>query len=71
MKKTLIALLTLTAAGSAFAGDTYIRNGNIYNNEGGWNVEAGVAQGSDLFKDQKHNTAPILNGGYHGDDFNA
>ncbi|MDF5415546.1 MipA/OmpV family protein, partial [Vibrio parahaemolyticus] len=56
MKKTLIALLTLTAAGSAFAGDTYIRNCNIYNNEGCWNVEAGVAQGSDLFKDQKHNT---------------
>lgn len=71
MKKTLIALLTLTAAGSAVAGDTYIRNGNIYNNEGGWNAEVGVAHGSDLFKDQKYNTAPILNGGYHGDDFNA
>ncbi|EKM23733.1 outer membrane protein OmpV [Vibrio sp. HENC-03] len=71
MNKTIIALLTLTAAGTATAGDTYIRNGNIYNNEGGWMVEAGVVQASDLFKDQKHNTAPVLNGGYHGEDFNA
>ncbi|HBH7868255.1 TPA: outer membrane protein OmpV [Vibrio parahaemolyticus] len=71
MNKTLIALLTLAAAGTATAGDTYIRNGNIYNNQGGWVAEVGVAQGSDLFKDQKHNTAPILNGGYHGEDFNA
>ncbi|MDW1918187.1 MipA/OmpV family protein, partial [Vibrio sp. Vb0349] len=68
MNKTLIALLTLAAAGTATAGDTYIRNGNIYNNQGGWVAEVGVAQGSDLFKDQKHNTAPILNGGYHGED---
>ncbi|HCG7064009.1 TPA: MipA/OmpV family protein, partial [Vibrio parahaemolyticus] len=54
MNKTLIALLTLAAAGTATAGDTYIRNGNIYNNQGGWVAEVGVAQGSDLFKDQKH-----------------
>ncbi|MCY9843055.1 outer membrane protein OmpV [Vibrio caribbeanicus] len=71
MKKILFTLAALSTTGSAFAGDTYIRNGHVYNNEGGWMVEAGVVHGSDLFKDQKHNTAPVLNGGYHGDDFNA
>lgn len=57
MNKTIIALLTLTAAGTATAGDTYIRNGNIYNNEGGWMVEAGVVQASDLSKTKTQHCA--------------
>ncbi|TKB55028.1 outer membrane protein OmpV [Ferrimonas aestuarii] len=69
-----IALLATAAllSGHAFAdGDTYIRNGNIYSHQGQYFAGAGVVTGSKFYKGQDHQTAAYLNGGYHGDDFNA
>lgn len=72
MKKTCLVISTLLLANSAFAADnTYIRNGNIYSHEGQFFVGAGAATGSEFYKGQDHKTAAYVNGGYHGEDFNA
>lgn len=72
MKQLTILISTLVAATAVHAaGDTYIRNGNIYTKENSWIAELGAAGASDLFKDQKHNAALLGNFGYQGEDFNA
>ncbi|KFI12168.1 MipA/OmpV family protein [Vibrio coralliilyticus] len=72
MKKLTILVSTLVAATAAHAaGDTYIRNGNIYTKENSWIAELGGAGVSDLYKDQKHNATLLGNFGYQGEDFNA
>ncbi|OLQ77747.1 hypothetical protein BIT28_05285 [Photobacterium proteolyticum] len=70
MKKLALFIAASLLSSQAFAGDTYIRNGNIYTNEGAGFVEAGVVTGSELYKGQDKTTAVVLNGGYHGEDFN-
>lgn len=72
MKKLTILVSTLVVATAAHAaGDTYIRNGNIYTKENSWIAELGGAGVSDLYKDQKHNATLLGNFGYQGEDFNA
>lgn len=71
MKTWVLAAAATLLSGTTIAAETYIRNGNVYSHEGKWNAEAGVATTSDLFKGQKHSVVPLLNFGYHGDDFNA
>lgn len=72
MKKVALLVTTLAVASAAHAaGDTYIRNGNIYTKQNSWIVEAGAAGVSDLYQGQKHNVAPLLNFGYHGEDLNV
>ncbi|SON53252.1 Outer membrane protein OmpV [Vibrio tapetis subsp. tapetis] len=74
LKKTTLVISCLSAltAGSAFAdaNTTYIRNGNIYTNEGAWFVEAGGAKSSEFYDGQDKTAGFLLNGGYHGEDFN-
>ncbi|WP_428772244.1 MipA/OmpV family protein [Vibrio sp.] len=80
MKYLPLVLITLGVANGAVAGDTYIRNGQIYNNEGGWIAEFGASYASDLYKQEKstykfgfgskNRFGPVLNAGYHGEDFN-
>ncbi len=71
--KTLCLLITTTLLSShAFAeGNTYIRNGNIYSHQGQYFAGAGAVTGSKFYKGQDHQTAAYVNGGYHGEDFNA
>lgn len=71
MKKLALLISATLLASHAYAGDTYIRNGNIYTHEGSWIVGAGAAYSNDLYKGQDKNWAPMLNFGYHGEDFNA
>ncbi|MFW7522766.1 outer membrane protein OmpV [Vibrio ostreicida] len=66
-----ILMVTTTATTAYAAGDTYIRNGNIYTQENSWVAELGGAGVSDLFKGQKHNATVLGNFGYQGEDFNA
>ncbi len=70
MKKCVI-LMAMLASASAAASDTYIRNGQIYSHEGQWVAEAGVGVTSKLYKGQDDTVFPVLNVGYHGEDFNA
>ena len=58
-------------ANAAYAGDSYIRNGNIYNKENSWVAELGAAGMTDLYTGQKHNVAPLANFGYQGEDLNV
>lgn len=71
MKKLALVIAVSLLSSQALAGETYIRNGNIYSNEGDGFVEAGVVSGSELYKGQDKTTAVVLNGGYHGEDFNV
>ncbi|GIU05242.1 MULTISPECIES: outer membrane protein OmpV [unclassified Shewanella] len=72
MKKTCLVISTLLLTNSVFAADnTYIRNGNIYSHEGQFFAGAGAATGSEFYKGQDHKTGVYINGGYHGEDFNA
>jgi outer membrane protein len=72
MKTLCIAISAILMSTHAMADDnSYIRNGNIYSHQGQYFVGAGVATGSKFFKGQDDQTAAYLNGGYHGDDFNA
>ncbi|PCE67492.1 MULTISPECIES: MipA/OmpV family protein [Salinivibrio] len=70
MKKLAIVIAAI-ASSTAYAGDTYIRNGNIYSHEGQAVAEVGISTKSDLYKGQDDNTYLNLNLGYYGDDFNA
>ncbi|MDX1280082.1 outer membrane protein OmpV [Shewanella colwelliana] len=72
MKKLCFAITAILISSHAVAeGNTYIRNGNIYSHQGQYFAGAGAATGSELYKGQDHKTAVYLNGGYHGEDFNA
>ncbi|ELR63838.1 Outer membrane protein OmpV [Photobacterium marinum] len=71
MKKLALIITASLLSTHALAGETYIRNGNIYTHEGAGFVEAGVVTGSELYKGQDKTTGALLNGGYHGEDFNA
>ena len=42
MKKLTLMITAITMANAAYAGDTYIRNGNIYNKENSWVAELGA-----------------------------
>ncbi|WP_261816603.1 outer membrane protein OmpV [Vibrio gallicus] len=66
-----ISAILLSHAALADAGNTYIRNGNIYSHEGKGFVGGGVITASKYYKGQKHQTTAYLNGGYHGEDFNV
>lgn len=71
MKNIAVLFSTLAAASAVHAaGEAYILNGNIYTKQNTWIVEAGVAGTSDLYKEQDDSVVPLLNFGYHGDDFN-
>ncbi|OOF23121.1 hypothetical protein BZJ17_04760 [Salinivibrio sp. IB574] len=70
MKKLAIVIAAI-ASSTAYAGDTYIRNGNIYSHEGQAVVGVGIGTTSDLYKDQDLVTYPQFNIGYHGENFNA
>ena len=71
MKKLcLIISVTLMSSHAMAENNTYIRNGNIYSHQGQFFAGAGVATGSEFYKDQDHKTGVYLNGGYHGEDFN-
>lgn len=72
MKKISIAISAILLSNTAFAaGDTYVRNGNVYSHQGQFSVGAGVMTGSEFYKEQDDKTAAYLNAGYHGEDFNA
>ena len=73
MNKIYFAISAILLSNAAFAegGNTYIRNGNIYSHQGQFFAGAGAATGSELYKGQDHKTGFYLNGGYHGEDFNA
>ncbi|MEZ8140898.1 hypothetical protein A1OO_15600 [Enterovibrio norvegicus FF-33] len=72
MKNIVVLFSTLAAASAVHAaGDTYILNGSIYTKQNTWIAEAGVAGISDLYKEQDDSVVPVLNFGYHGDDFNV
>tara|TARA_R110000796_G_scaffold81836_12_gene180147 strand:- start:24636 stop:25409 length:774 start_codon:yes stop_codon:yes gene_type:complete len=72
MKKICFAISAIVMSSHVMAQDnTYIRNGNIYSNQGQYFVGAGVATGSKFFKGQDDQTGVYFNGGYHGEDFNA
>lgn len=70
MKKLTIIIAAIVSS-TAYAGETYIRNGNIYSHEGQAVAEVGINTTSDLYKNQDDNTYLNLNLGYHGEDFNA
>lgn len=72
MKSICFAISAILMSSQAMAQDNaYIRNGNIYSHQGQYFVGGGVATGSKMFKGQDHQTGAYLNGGYHGEDFNA
>lgn len=73
MKKICLTLSALLLSGHALAdtANTYIRNGNIYTHENAFFIGGGVITGSKFYKGQDHQTAPYINGGYHGEDLNA
>lgn len=71
MKKLTLIITAITMANAAYASDTYIRNGNIYNKENSWVAELGAGGMTDLYKGQKHNVAPLANFGYQGEDLNV
>ncbi|CZF86649.1 outer membrane protein OmpV [Grimontia marina] len=71
MNKSALLFSILAAAPAVQAANqTYILNGNIYSKQSSWIAEAGVAATSDLYKEQDHSVVPLLNFGYHGEDFN-
>lgn len=69
--KKLAIIIAAIASNAAYAGDTYIRNGNIYSHEGQAVAEVGISTTSDLYKSQDDTTYLNLNLGYRGEDFNA
>lgn len=73
MKKSLLLLLPVLVSATAAhaAGDTYIRNGNIYTKQDSWVAEIGGAGASDLFKAQNKNASMLFNFGYHSEDYNV
>jgi outer membrane protein len=72
MKTLCLLISTALLSTHAFAeANTYIRNGNIYSHQGQFFIEAGAVTGSELYKGQDNKTAIYVNGGYHGEDFNA
>ncbi|WP_415752745.1 MipA/OmpV family protein [Salinivibrio proteolyticus] len=71
MMKKLAIIIAAIASSAAYAGDTYIRNGNIYSHEGQAVASIGVGVTSDLYKDQDKNIYPQFNLGYNGENFNA
>ncbi|WP_076408023.1 outer membrane protein OmpV [Shewanella sp. UCD-KL12] len=72
MKKICFAISAILLSNSALAaGDTYIRNGNIYSHQGQFFAGASAITGSEFYKGQDHKTGVLVNGGYHGEDFNA
>ncbi|CAM2811266.1 MipA/OmpV family protein [Vibrio rarus] len=73
MKKIGLAIsaIVLSHAALADTGNAYIRNGNVYSHEGQGFIGAGLVTGGKYYKGQKHQTALYINGGYHGEDFNA
>ncbi|USD37548.1 MULTISPECIES: outer membrane protein OmpV [Ferrimonas] len=73
MKKLCFVISAALLSSHAFAdaGNTYIRNGNVYSHQGQYFAGAGVITGSKFYKGQDHQTGAYLNGGYHGEDFNA
>ncbi|WP_028108028.1 MipA/OmpV family protein [Ferrimonas futtsuensis] len=72
MKQIALLVTAALISGQALAeGNTYIRNGNIYSHEGSYFAGAGVVTGSKFYKGQDHQSGVYLNGGYHGEDFNA
>ncbi|OBT16803.1 hypothetical protein A9264_11075 [Vibrio sp. UCD-FRSSP16_10] len=73
MKKLCLvaAALLLSQSALADAGNTYIRNGNVYSHQGQAFVGGGLVTASKFYKGQKHQVSAYLNGGYHGEDFNA
>lgn len=72
MKKICFAITAILISSHAAAEEnTYIRNGNIYTHQGQYFAGAGVATGSEFYKGQDKKTGVYLNGGYHGEDFNA
>ncbi|WP_261836799.1 outer membrane protein OmpV [Vibrio ishigakensis] len=73
MKKICLTISAILLSSHAMA-DTntaYVRNGNIYTHENQAFIGGGVITGSKFYKGQDHQTAAYLNGGYHGEDFNA
>lgn len=72
MKKFCIVITSILISSHAFAeSNTYIRNGNVYSHQNQFFAGVGVATGSKFYKGQDHQTGAYLNGGYHGEDFNA
>ncbi|MCP3129762.1 outer membrane protein OmpV [Shewanella sp. KJ2020] len=72
MKKLCFVITSILLSTHAFAeSNTYIRNGNIYSHENQFFAGVGVVTGSQFYKGQDHQTRAYLNGGYHGEDFNA
>lgn len=72
MKKLCIVITSVLISSHALAeSNTYIRNGNVYSHQNQFFAGGGVATGSQFYKGQDHQTGVYLNGGYHGEDFNA
>ncbi|KIO38289.1 MipA/OmpV family protein [Shewanella sp. cp20] len=72
MKKLCFLISTALISNCALAeGNTYIRNGNIYSHQGQFFASAGAVTGSEFYQGQDRKTGGYINGGYHGEDFNA
>ncbi|MBW0295315.1 MipA/OmpV family protein [Shewanella xiamenensis] len=72
MKKLCFVITSVLMSSHAFAeSNTYIRNGNVYSHQNQFFAGVGVATGSKFYKGQDHQTGILLNGGYHGEDFNV